>query len=321
MASTAATGFRATLPRLSLRKIACFVAAADAGSVSAAARQLAMSQASVSEALIDLEREIGAGLFLRHKARGVSLTNVGHQLLAEARDLIHRAENFEVLAREPACDLTGEVVVGCFPTLLPFVGPILFCGLRPRHPGISLRFVEDAQPALEEALLAGTIDVSILYDVDIIPGLSRRHLFDARPFVLLSKDHHLASAKGPIDLAELVDDPFIQMDVIPGKNDFVFSCAGITPHPVHRTTNFELVRSLVGRNVGYAVLVQRPMSNMTYEGLPLVIRPIANPIPALRVIFAWPTHTHLHRRVRTLLDFAEKLLQRDGYPSVKTGSS
>jgi DNA-binding transcriptional LysR family regulator len=298
------------LPRLSLRKIALFVATADAGSVSAAARQLSIGQASLSEALLDLERDIGMDLFVRHKARGVTLTNVGQQLLVEARDLVRHAESFEALTRKPDADLSGAILVGCFPTLLPFVGPPLIGGFQARYPGVHLRFIENNQPELIHALLAGTVEVSILYGVDIVPALNQRFLFTATPYVLLPKDHRLAQSDAAVDLADLADDPFIQMDIMPGKTDYVFASVGITPHPAHRTTNFELVRSLVARNLGYSVLVQRPATNVTYEGLPLAIRPIANAIPPLHVVMTWPAELHLHPRVEALIGYAESIFSR-----------
>lgn len=311
MPNTPSSEQNPTLPRLSLRKIALFVVTADAGSVSAAARQLSMGQASLSEALLDLERDIGMDLFVRHKARGVTLTSAGQQLLAEARDLVRHAESFEALTRNPGADLSGNIVIGCFPTLLPFVGPPLLSGFQARHPGVHMRFIENNQPDLESALLAATIDVAILYDVDIAAALNRRFLFAATPYVLLSRDHRLAQSDAPINIAELVEDPFIQMDVMPGKTDYVFASVGIMPHPAHCTTNFELVRSLVARNLGFSVLVQRPATNVTYEGLPLAIRPIANEIPPLRVAVAWPAERHLHPRVEALIDYSAKIFSRD----------
>ncbi|MFZ1962294.1 MAG: LysR family transcriptional regulator [Roseiarcus sp.] len=59
---------------MSLRKIACFVAAADAGSVSAGARQLSLSQAAMSEALNDLEKELGLDLCARQKKSSMPQT-------------------------------------------------------------------------------------------------------------------------------------------------------------------------------------------------------------------------------------------------------
>lgn len=315
MTNTAPPRPKITLPRLSMRKIACFVATADAGTVSAAARQLSISQARLSEALIDLEREIGMDLFVRHKARGVTLTHSGQQILAEARDLIRRAEAFEALTRQPSAELSGSIVIGSFPTLLPFVGPSLVSGFHSRHPGITLKFVENTQTELERALLDGTIEVAILYDADLAPELDKQVLFEATPYVILSKEHHFARTTDPIDLAELADEPLILMEAMPGRPDFVFSHAGITPRPIFRTTNFEFVRSLVARNVGYAVLVQRPATNVTYDGLPLVTRPIAGKVPTLRVILSWTTTVHQNQRVAALLNFGEKLFSNTSlYP-------
>ncbi len=300
-----------SLPRISLRKIACFVAAADEGSVSAGARRLCLSQAAMSEALNDLEKELGLDLFIRHKAIGVTLTGAGRQLLVEARRLVRQAEEFQALAGGPAANLAGELIVGCFPTLLPFLAPSLLAGFQARHPEVTPRFVEDSQLNLEHAMLAGNIDLSIVYDFDISPGFERVRLYDAEAYILVSPRHRLGNTTAPVDLALFGDDPFIQIDVLPGRNDHLFAAIGITPNIVHRTTNFEFVRALVAHNLGYAVLVQRPRSDVTYEGLPLVIRPIANPVPSLTVALAWPANLHLHRRVKAFADFTAKAC-RDG---------
>jgi len=300
-----------SLPRMSLRKIACFVAAADEGSVSAGARRLCLSQAAMSEALNDLEKELGLDLFIRHKAIGVTLTVAGRQLLVEARRLVRQAEEFHALAGGPAARLSGELIVGCFPTLLPFLAPSLLVGFRAWHPNVAPRFIEDSQQNLEHAMQAGNVDLSILYDLDLSPDLERVRLYDADAHVVVSPRHRLGDSTAPVDLAHFGDDPFIQIDVLPGRNDHLFAAIGITPNIVHRTTNFEFVRALVAHNLGYAVLVQRPRTDITYEGLPVVVRPIANPVPPLTVCLAWPSHLHLHRRVKAFADFTVKAC-RDG---------
>jgi DNA-binding transcriptional LysR family regulator len=300
------------LPRLSLRKIACFVSTADAGSVSAAARQLYISQAALSEALADLEKDLGVDLFVRHKARGVTLTSAGRQLLAEARRLVRQAEDFHALAGGPGSHATVEMPVGCFPTLLPFFAPKLITGFQELHPEVGLRFTEDVQINLEQAMLAGTIDISILYDVSIGAGLERQALLGCQPYVALSPAHRLGNSTDPIDLRLLVDDPFIEIDILPGKNDYVFATLGMTPHTVHRTTNFELARALVAHNIGYAILVQRPKYDVTYEGLPLVIRPIANAIPPLTIVLCWPANIHLPRHVQAFVSYSVKEFEQRG---------
>lgn len=293
------------LPRISLRKVACFVTAADAGSISAAARKLGISQASLSEALADLEADLGTTLFHRHKARGITLTGTGSRMLVEARNLVRHADAFRSLAQEDGAEMSGEIVVGCFPTLLPFVLPPLLAGFRRRHPRVVIRVVEGAQPALEEAMVSGAIDVSILYDVDLVSAIDRRRLTDCQPYVLLPPEHPLAAGGGAVDLYDVLDEPYIQMDVLPGRDDYIFSVLGIKPHVVvQRTTNFELVRALVARGFGYSILVQRPTLDLTYDGLPIATRTIQNPVPPLRVIIGWPATMPPNRRAAAFVDFA-----------------
>ena len=59
---------------MSLRQLRYVVAAADCGHVTAAAKRLNVSQPSVSSAIAEVEAEIGVPLFIRHHARGVTLT-------------------------------------------------------------------------------------------------------------------------------------------------------------------------------------------------------------------------------------------------------
>ena len=160
-------------------------------------------------------------------------------------------------------------------------------------------------------MLAGNIDLSVIYDLDIGPGFERLRLYDAEAYILVSPQHRLGDTTAPVDLALFGDDPSIQIDVLPGRNDHLFAAIGITPNIVDRTTNFEFVRALVAHNLGYAALVRRPRSDVAYEGLPLVIRPIANPIPLLTVALAWPANLHLRRRVKAFADFTGKAC-RDG---------
>ena len=73
----------------------------------------------------------------------------------------------------------------------------------------------------------------------------------------------------------------------------------------------------MARNLGYAVLIQRPKFDFTYEGLPLEIRRISNPIPPLAVAFAWPKTIHQHRRVMAFASFGANLF-RNAHEELRT---
>ena len=70
-----------------LRQLQYFVAVAEQGSVSRAAQNLSISQSSVTEAVKELETDLGVNLFERHP-RGLSITHKGHQFLRHATKIL-----------------------------------------------------------------------------------------------------------------------------------------------------------------------------------------------------------------------------------------
>jgi LysR family hca operon transcriptional activator len=77
---------------MELRHLRCFVAVAEAGSLTvAAARKLHTSQPSLSRQIRDLEDEVGAQLLTR-RARGIELTPAGRAFLEHARSVLSQVE-------------------------------------------------------------------------------------------------------------------------------------------------------------------------------------------------------------------------------------
>ena len=70
-----------------LRQIQYFIAVAEQGSITRAAQNLSISQSSITEALKELENDLGVVLFERHP-RGLSITHNGHQFLRHATKIL-----------------------------------------------------------------------------------------------------------------------------------------------------------------------------------------------------------------------------------------
>lgn len=71
----------------------------------------------------------------------------------------------------------------------------------------------------------------------------------------------------------------------------------------HRPTTFETARALIGRGMGYGVLVQRPANDRTYEGMRVVVKEIAEPVREEAVVLAWPRSMRLNRRAQEFVRF------------------
>jgi hypothetical protein len=130
-----------------------------------------------------------------------------------------------------------------------------------------------------------------------------------RPHILLPDGHRLAG-ESSVSLAELAEEPQVLLDAPPSSHNTlaIFERFGITPDVRFRPTTFELTRALVGRGMGYALLVQRPANDRTYEGNPVVIKEISEPVGEARVLVAWPKAMRLNRRAQAFVEFLSRPL-------------
>ncbi|MFI9760527.1 LysR substrate-binding domain-containing protein [Streptomyces sp. NPDC051963] len=289
--------------KFSLRQLEYFVAIAEAGTLSDAAARLRVSQPGLSQSLTELERALGVQLAVRRKAHGVTLTPSGAQVLRHARDLLRRAQDLGSAASGGAA-LTGVLSIGCYVTLGPTMLPALLQEFSKLHPGLTLDFVEGTQDVLQRRLLNGELDLAILYDMEIQPEVARAVIGTMRPHILLPADHRLAG-EARVSLVDLTDDPMVLLDAPPSSQNTLalFERFGVVPYVRYRPSTFELTRALVGRGMGYALLVQRPANDRTYEGNQVVIKEIAEPIDPQRVLVAWPRAIRLNRRAEAFVEF------------------
>jgi DNA-binding transcriptional LysR family regulator len=292
-------------PPFSLRQLAYFLAAAEHGSMTAAARAAFVSQSAVSLAVADLERTLGTQLFIRHHAQGLSLTDAGRRVAPLARDLLGRAGELAETARELDDELSGSLTVACYDTIAPFVLPRLLTGFDELHPRVELTIREGNMAELHRLVRAGEAELMICYDLDLGADIDARPLATTRPYVLMAPDHHLAGSS-EIALTALRDEPMILLDQPQSARYFLglFEAAGVTPTIRYRTQSFEMVRSLVARSLGYSLLIQRPAGDVSYEGLPVICRPVANPGRRQTIVAGTPRGARPTRRCAAFVEHA-----------------
>ncbi|WP_142848412.1 LysR family transcriptional regulator [Telmatospirillum sp. J64-1] len=270
---------------LSLRALSYFVAAAEESSVTAAAQRLNISQPSISAAVAQLEQQLSVQLFIRHHAKGLSLTPSGQRVLNEARALLKHAEEFRVSAGMLGEGLQGNVELGCFSTLAPIIIPGLLSALGSQLPGITLTVSEGNQEEMLEGILSGRIELALTYDLAVTDEFHTQLLAEFPPQVVVARSHPLAQRKS-VRLAEIASEPFILLDLPHSRNYFtgLFHQCGVEPRIQHQSKSYELVRGLVGRGLGFSILNVTPRLNMTYDGKEIVILPIEEDLPPTRLV-------------------------------------
>ena len=176
------------------------------------------------------------------------------------------------------------VVFGCFSSLAPYAAPRLLAEFLTHHPDADARVVEGDQAELVRLLRNGSVAFAVTYADGLPDDVDQQHLADIAPYALLPAGHPLAEARS-VPMAALADEPLVLLDVPPssGYVTSLFERLGLTPQVAYRSPSFEMVRSMVGNGLGYAILETKPSSPVTYDGRSVVARPISDPVPPIRL--------------------------------------
>ncbi len=144
-----------------LRALECFVAVVDAGSVTAGAAQLHLSQPALSHQLASLESDIGTAL-LDRLPRGVRPTPTGRALLADARVALAAADRILRTGRALTEGSEGRLRLACAESMtVPVLAPTLRKWTR-KYPHIGLDLTEfTSADAMADAISNGDIDLAV----------------------------------------------------------------------------------------------------------------------------------------------------------------
>ena len=286
-----------------LRQLEYLVAVAEYGSVSAAATSLHVSQSTLSSGISELERALSLQLLVRHHAKGVSLTASGERLMVRARSMLDDAQSLEQDARDLGSLPIGPISIGVFGVIAPYVIPDLFSELHRKYPEVEARVTEVNLPELNEGVLSGKFEIGIGYDFGREVGIKVQRLFDVPAHIVVPFAHPLAQA-GKIKLKQIAEEPIVLLD-LPHSRDYfarAFKNAGFEPQIRYRSASAELVRAMVARGMGVALLNMRPGHNRSVDGHKFAMLEIEDPIQPARVVAMTAESTRPTKRVSAVLE-------------------
>lgn len=274
------------LRSLTLKQLTYALAAADEGSVSAAARKLNVSQPSISTAIAALEQHYGLKLFTRHPAQGVSLTGFGVKVMTEARLLCDQAHTVASLA-SPEAGVSGEVGLCCYEAIAPYILPRILMRLQDELPGVTVKYTEADLEGVVTALKRGTADLAITYDLGLESDILTETIDTLQPKVICSAKHRFAKSAS-VGLSELHKQRFVLLDQ-PLSAQYVLGllrASGSEPVIAAEVRGFELQRSLVANGLGIAIVHTLPKTATAYDGKPVCTVPISDNLIEQRVLLA-----------------------------------
>lgn len=261
--------------RYTLRQIEYFIATAETGSITLASERLNISQPSISTAITHLEQELDTQLFVRHHAKGLSLTPAGRILLAEAKRLIDQADLMYAIASDVSEKIRGQLSLGCLVTLAPMIMPELSHSFTAAFPATRIVQTVSHHEELLDKLERAELDVALSYDLLIPDGIDFLPLARLPPHVLVGECHPLARHSS-ISLQELAGEPLILLDLPISREYFlgIFAKEGVEPTIMTRSAHQDVIRTMVANGYGYTLANVRPRSQIAMDGRPVVRVPL-----------------------------------------------
>jgi LysR family transcriptional regulator, benzoate and cis,cis-muconate-responsive activator of ben and cat genes len=146
------------VPDMELRQLRYFVAVAEDGNISRAAKRIFLTQPALSRQIKALESEIGQCLFER-QAHSIRLTPVGEALLDEARELLEHAER--MVERVRAAGRGVRLRVGYAPSLAAGILSVTVANFTQTHPGARVELLDLSTAEMLAGLEGEKLDVAL----------------------------------------------------------------------------------------------------------------------------------------------------------------
>jgi len=299
------------IPRITLRQLVYFAAAAENQSALRAAEELNVSPPAISGAISCLEAILGEQLFVRRHARGLLLTEAGHHLLMEARDIIGRVREIESVRVGRSYKLQTRIALGCLGDIAPSLVPPLVRTFNKRYPSVEIRWHTGEHGHLMQRLEDGNLDVIIVLDFDLTPTLHSTLLQSSPVYCVLPSGHHLANKT--VLLEKLSREPYIMLDIARTRDYFlsVFGELGLQPNVTHRASSAEMVRSMVANGFGYSLL-----NFCLPDRKGIVYRPLQGNVRASNLVAVRQHRRRPSKVMEDLLDHARRITEQCGLNGV-----
>ena len=273
---------------MNIRALQYFVKLAELKHFSKAANACFVSQPTLSTQIRKLEEELGVSLVER-APRKVMLTPIGEDIAHRVRHILRDIEHIKDAARRSRDPETGNIKLGIFPTLAPYLLPHVIPEIRHRYPELKLQLAEEKTEDILNMLDQGRLDAGLLALPVEERGMDIEILFE-EPFVTAMPSSHPLSDKQWIDMQDLAGEELLLLEeghCLRQQALEVCKLTGAHERVDFHATSMETLRQMVAANAGVTlmpVLSVKPPIPSTDN---IVLRPFAPPAPSRTIALVW----------------------------------
>jgi len=272
---------------MELRHLRCLVAVAEELHFGRAAQRLHLSQPPVSQAIKELEAELGQRLFER-SSRRIRLTAAGEEAVRDARAVLARTDALRSRGRDAALGQGGRLAIGFISLAAYAYLPEVLRRFTADHPQVRLTLTESTTDQMLADLERGTLDVGCLFASPPWPASLRYQATNRDPLIVALPEAHPLAALARVPLAQLAGEQFLAFERHHGPLMFdamVSACMrhGFSPR-IFPARQMHTIVSLVSGGIGVA-LVPACLQVLHRQGV--VYRPLLDEATPVEHGAAW----------------------------------
>ncbi|MGV6852778.1 MAG: LysR substrate-binding domain-containing protein [bacterium] len=286
---------------MKLRDLDYLIALAEFGHFGKAAVSCHVTQPTLSAQIKKLEERLNLQLVERQPGH-VMLTEAGNAIADRARLVVKETNEIWRIARQYQDPEAGEIRLGVFPTLCPYLLPRIMPGLTENFPRLTPFLIEEKTDLLVEKLLAGDIDCAVLALPVNQSHFESLFLFE-EPFQLLVSEQSDFADRKRISLPELQGKKLLLLEEGHCLRDQaleVCQLTGMSELDSFRATSLETLRQMVAANVGMTLMPELSLSQSFMPSNGQVTIPFEAPVPSRKLALFWRKNSAVDALCRKL---------------------
>jgi len=300
---------------LDIKQLYYFVTVADQLSYSKAAQKLHISQPSLSNAIKNLEQEVGSPL-LERSTRKIELTDAGKVLYAKSLQLLSHMNILKKEMQEVRLTGSGELIIGMIESVRHWV-PKVIREYQGRYPSMRIKLIEVlSRKAVIDSLRKYHTHLIITNQCIEEEDIESLPLYKEKLVLVLHRDHPL-SAKESIAFTELAEEPFIiSMEGFQTREDILeaFALEHTSPNIQFEIERFETALTLVRENLGVAIIPENYLVEPKDDSI--VRKTMDSPALERTVYLTYMKNRYLAPAVQSFLEDVQRSFAADTKASV-----
>jgi LysR family cys regulon transcriptional activator len=269
------------------------------------AKVLHTSQPGVSNAILELEGELGIEIFGRHGKRLKRVTEPGEHVLKSIDIILREVSNLKRIGEQYSAQDSGTLSIATTHTQARYVLPLPVAQLRSAYPNVNISLHQGAPDQVARMVLDETAEIGIATEsLSDYPELITLPCYEWQHVLVLPADHPLVKVTD-LQLSHLAQEPIITYHPsFTGRTriDKAFAAQQLTPRIALEAIDSDVIKTYVRLGLGVGIVAEMAVRDITDTDL--VVRPAGHLFGHNLARIAFKRHAYLRQFV---YEFAQLL--------------